>query len=94
MNKNSFPVLITLAQIISFGHLYYVNKYGNSHIPIALIEGTIISFLNLIFLIGLYFFRHKVKKMSTLWIAPVSLAGLMIVIVLILYVSMIFNKYN
>lgn len=95
MNKNIiFPVLISIAQIISFGHLYYVNKYGNSHIPIALIESTVLSLLNFLLLIGIYFFIYKPEHILKLWIIPVCLSILLILIVVIAYSIMFINKYK
>ena len=95
MNKNKIlPILISIAQIISFGHLYYVNKYGNSHIPIALIESTILSLFNILLLIGIYFFVQKTGRKIELWIIPISLAVLMLTTVLLVYSTMFINKYN
>ncbi|PZX93700.1 hypothetical protein DOS84_09860 [Flavobacterium aquariorum] len=95
MNKNIlFPVLISVAQIISFGYLYYINKHGNSHIPIALIESTILSLFNILLLIGIYFFVYKPQQVLDLWIIPVCLSILLIIIVVIVYSKMFINKYN
>jgi hypothetical protein len=95
MNKNILlPVLISIVQIISFGHLYYSNKYGNSHIPIALIESTILSLFNILLLIGIYFFAYKPRKILDLWIIPVCLSILLIIVVVIVYSVMFINKYN
>jgi peptidoglycan biosynthesis protein MviN/MurJ (putative lipid II flippase) len=95
MNKNIIlPILISVTQITSFGHLYYVNKYGNSHIPITLIESTILSLFNILLLMGIYFFVYRTEHKIELWIIPISLAVLMILIVLIVYLIMFVNKYN
>lgn len=95
MNKNkALPALITFIQILSFGHLYYVNKYGNSHIPIALIESTILLLLNILLLIGIYIFVYKHNYKVSLWIIPVCLSILLILIVIITYFIMVINKYN
>jgi hypothetical protein len=95
MNNNKIlPILITLMQILSFGHLYYTNEYGNSHIPIALIESTLLSLLNILVLIGIYFLIYKPKYKIGLWSIPICLAILMILAVLIVYSLMFLNKYN
>jgi lipoprotein signal peptidase len=95
MNKNIIlPVLISIIQILSFGHLYYVQNYGNSHIPVALIELIILSFLNIIMLIGIYFFIFRLKNKISLWAIPICLAILMNLTTMTVCATMFFNKYN
>lgn len=94
MNKNKIlPILIGIAQIMSFGYLYYVNKYGNSHIPIALIESATLSLFDILLLIGIYFFVNKPEHKFKLWVIPISLAVLKIIIVLIVFFMMFINRY-
>jgi hypothetical protein len=95
MNKHTIlPVVITIIQLISFGHLYYVHKYENSHIPVALIELIILSFLNIIMLIGIYFFIYKLKNKINLWTIPICLAILINLATMTVCATMLLNKYN
>lgn len=54
VNKKILPALISITQFISFGRLYYVSIYWNSHISIVLIESTIVSLFNFLLLIGIF----------------------------------------
>jgi hypothetical protein len=95
MNKHIIlPVLITIIQLMTFGHLYYVHKYGNSHIPVALIELIILSFLNIIILIGIYLFIFRIKSKINLWTIPICLAILINLTTITVCATMFFNKYN
>ncbi len=95
MNKIIFlPATIMILQIISLAHLYYTYRYNDSHIPVALIELTILAIVNVLVVVISYFLYFKVENKEQLWLIPISLAGLTILILLIVYIIMFVYKYK
>lgn len=95
MNKLiTVPVLITIVQIVSFGHLYYVHKYKSGQFPADLIELNILAFLNIIIMILAYFFYFKASNKDFLWMIPIGFAILTIILLIVIYLVMLISKYK
>lgn len=95
MNKLMiFPIIITVIQLISFGHLYYIHKHGSGQFPADFIELNILSVCNIGVLILAYFLYFKADIKLSIWLLPVLLAAITILLLLVIYVIMWINKYK
>lgn len=92
MNK-LIPLVIIILQIISFGHLYYTYKYGNSHIPGVFVELNILALFNLTVLL-VYFFFFNSKDKQNIWMAPLIVSVITILVLITSYLIMWINKYK
>ncbi|KAF2081608.1 hypothetical protein [Flavobacterium sharifuzzamanii] len=89
-----FPIIITVIQLISFGHLYYTHKQGSGQYPADFIELNILAICNIGVLILAYFLYFKADVKLSIWLAPILLAIITIVLLLGIYIIMWINKYN
>jgi len=89
MNK---PIIITIIQLVSFGHLYYIHKYGSAQFPADFIELNILAICNVGVLVLAYFFYFKVDNKLNLCLIPILLSVTTIVILIVLYILMWINK--
>jgi hypothetical protein len=83
-----FPVTITVIQLISLGHLYYVHKYGSGQFPADFIELNILAICNVGVLVLAYFFYYKANVKLIIWLVPVLLSVIVITLLLVLYAVM------
>jgi hypothetical protein len=94
MNKSIIiPVFITIFQIISFMHLFYTHKYGSAQLPADFIELNLIAFCDVIVLIMAYILYFTVKNKEILWLAPISLALITIVALIVIYLVSLYYKW-
>ena len=84
-------IIITLIQLVSFGHLYYIHEYRSGQFPADFIELNILAICNIGVLILSYF---KIDKKLNIWLVPVSLSVITISTLLVLYIFMWINKYK
>ncbi|WP_264551491.1 hypothetical protein [Flavobacterium sp. N2038] len=89
-----FPIIITVIQLISFGHLYYIHKYGSGQFPADFIELNILALCNIGVLISAYFLYYKADIKLSIWLVPILLAIITIIFLLVIYVIMWINKYK
>jgi|LakMenE18May11ns_1017448.scaffolds.fasta_scaffold7590917_1 hypothetical protein len=95
MNKLMvFPIIITVIQLISFGHLYYIHKHGSGQFPADFIELNILAICNVGVLILAYFLYFKADIKLNIWLVPILLATITILLLLVTYVIMWANKYK
>lgn len=87
-----FPIVITVIQLVSFGHLYYIHKYGSGQFPADFIELNILAICNIGGLVLAYFFYFKPDNKFNTWLVPVLLSAITIATLFILYIIMWINK--
>ncbi|MXO05633.1 hypothetical protein [Flavobacterium sp. HBTb2-11-1] len=89
-----FPIIITIIQLISFGHLYYIHKHGSGRFPADFIELNILAVCNIGVLILAYFLYYKAEIKLNIWLAPILFALITILLLFGIYVIMWINEYK
>lgn len=92
MNKSMiFPIIITVVQLGSFGHLYYVHKHESGQFPADFIELNILAICNIGVLILAYFFYFKADIKLGIWLVPILFSVITITLLIVLYMIMWIN---
>lgn len=94
MSKALIPVIITVTQIASLIHLWYVYTYMEGHVPVAFMYLNLLALINGIILIFSYFSYSKNGKKQKLWLLPIGLAGVTIIMLITCYLVAGINKYQ
>jgi len=95
MNKSIIiPKTLTLIQLFSIIHLFYIHKYGSTQFPADLIELNIFAVFNLAFLIVFYFLKLKIENKTSIWILPLIIAIATILLLVVVYIVMLCYKYE
>lgn len=89
-----FPIIITVIQLISIGHLYYIHKHGSRQFPADFIELNILAICNIGVLILAYFFYFKADDKLSIWLVPILISAITILTLLVSYVIMWIDKYK